>query len=365
MTTPILRSRLLLRLAVCCGLLLVLDLWVRSDSVATDQIDQVFLRHYRMPNVLVPPLDAYASAIGRARNREPQQIFVGFAGPSFIYGTGVPEQSTFSAQVDARIDSDVTVLNVALPGNRYDDDRIIARRFAGVLDAVLVPYSAGIAEWSVSSCPQHLALLEWGDSSGEAFELPATCEQPPRHRLNNWLDEHISNVWAAYSQRAGLRKLIFPEQGDFGNFLYEAIYRRASNRSGHLASPNGKPPEVLQMRGASEARIPVEMQAQIERLCESYASRGTRVFFYQFPQFERPDQPERELTLLDQLHAAIRATSARQPLCQLLAVEFSVEAEDYRDYGHPNQQGFGKLAVGMSAALVGLMRAGLLERRLL
>ena len=355
MTTYPSGRRVALRLSVCLALLCALEFAVRRHERI---LDGVFLHHYRMPDVQVPPIEVFAEAIARRRDEAPSSWLVGLAGPSFVYGVGVPETQTMSARVESRLRAtgiDVRILNISLPGNRFDDDRLVAQHFAGTLDLVLVPYSAGSAVWVMDSCPQHLAVLEWTDESGKPFTLPPGCDDAPRHLTNVWLENHVLRHWQTYYRRAALRKLLFPADGDFGRMLFTSVNARFAKPHGHPRPVDGHPPTLLQLPAGQAPAVPPEMTAQVARLCQAYNARGTKVLFYAFPQFERPGQPARELELFHGLHQAIRDEASKGASCGVLPLgETHLLPEDYVDHGHPNAQGADKIASALSRALSAL-----------
>src|SRR5512132_3192712 len=79
------RGRVGRRILAAVLLLVAFDLalWTRREA-----LDATFFRHYRMPNVSVPPLREFAAAVERRRARDRSTLVVGALGPSFIWGHG-------------------------------------------------------------------------------------------------------------------------------------------------------------------------------------------------------------------------------------------------------------------------------------
>ena len=363
------RARVARRVLVAVLLLVVLDLGLRMQR---DRLDATFFRHYRMPSVSVPPLREFAAAVLRRRERDPGTLVVGAAGPSFIWGYGYESEASIPAHLARKLDEHgggFTALNLALVRNRYADDRMIAEFFGGIADVVLVPYSAHEAQGlAYGYCPSHLDIVEWTGRFPGPFPLPPQCRDRERHAVNAWLEDTVSRGWFAYGHRAGLRQLVFPDTGDFGATLFNAVshvIRQEPAR--HLPSGVDNAPPKLVVRGASAPPTEPDapgLRSEIELLCRAYAAKGTTVLFYYLPTIEVPDTIAHDRGLVDAFERALTEVTRAEPLCRSLDLRFEppLSADDYFDYVHLNARGFETTATALATALIELRAAGKIQR---
>ena len=363
------RGRVGRRILAAALLLVAFDLalWTRREA-----LDATFFRHYRMPNVSVPPLREFAAAVERRRARDRSSLVVGALGPSFVWGHGYSSAAAIPARLEQKLadaGGGFTALNLAMLRNRYADDRMVAEFFGGLADVVVVPYSSYEAEsLAFGNCPSHLDIVEWSGRFPGPFPLPPSCPDSERHAVNAWLEDTVSRGWFAYGHRAGLRQLVFPESGDFGASLFtlfSSVIRQEPARS--LPAGVGSAPPALVTRGASAPSPSPDapgIHTEVERLCQAYAARGTTVLFYYLPTVEDPAYLERDRGLVDAFERALSRVTRAEPRCRPLELRFDVplDAEDYFDKVHPNAKGFEKVAAALATALVEQRAAGAIQR---
>lgn len=352
-----------MRLGTALLCLLVLELAIRG---AAQRLDQALLHQYRLPDVVLPPVREFAAATARMKEREPDRRYVGLGGPSSVWGYGMPTHRALAVRAQADADQrglPLRVLNLAMPRNRYADDRMVAGYFAGHVDLVLIPFSGFIA-YSLDSqaCPSHLPVVEWSGELPDPFPLPAPCAQPPRHHANAALERAIASLWHSYDARAVLRHLIFRSQQDFGRGVVNLVFR--GNAAAEQIGGADAGSRFLARPAAAALRDPgllvdgARMLPEVERLCQVYADGGTRVAFFHLPSAVQTGDEPRETRQLAILEAVIRAVAARHPTCSLVELPLATPLDAVRDYldnVHPGSAGLDKLARGLVDAALPLL----------
>lgn len=352
-----------MRLGTALLCLLVLELAIRG---AAQRLDQALLHQYRLPDVVLPPVREFAAATARMKEREPDRRYVGLGGPSSVWGYGMPTHRALAVRAQADADQRslrLRVLNLAMPRNRYADDRMVAGYFAGHVDLVLIPFSGFIA-YSLDSqaCPSHLPVVEWSGELPDPFPLPAPCAQPPRHHANAALERAIASLWHSYDARAVLRHLIFRSQQDFGRGVVNLVFR--GNAAAEQIGGADAGSRFLARPAAAALRDPgllvdgARMLPEVERLCQVYADGGTRVAFFHLPSAVQTGDEPRETRQLAILEAVIRAVAARHPTCSLVELPLATPLDAVRDYldnVHPGSAGLDKLARGLVDAALPLL----------
>ncbi len=352
------RARLMRRLMACVALLSAVEATVRTSHRS---LEAVYLQDYRLPNLGAPGVEGYARVVATIRQSD-SRIIVGMTGPSFVWGAYLQRTETVAAQLQSQ-HGQLGVYNIALPGNRFDDDRAIAYSFRDALDVALVPLTLERAWWEEETCPQHLGLVEWSRNSEEPYRLARRCVAPPRHFVHAWMDEKISSGWTTYRERLAIRARLFPESGgDIG----KALLGKLQSSAGRKPTPVDSKDErfLTELNDETAEMHETEGSAALSRLCDTYATRGVTVLFYEFPQLRRADESSAHVADYGNLRAAAAAIASKVPNCRLFALPpAELLHSDFFDAEHPTASGAEKIARWLGEGLAEAVRGGAVRKR--